>query len=163
MFNVGFGATEEEAAEAKRREKNAHVPCSDMDVPADIAPDQFDALLLERIECIMHDVAELNAIVTKAPSDVIDEYLESVQSSLTAIWDPIDDLWQSLHDESDLGPAGGSLSGWLIRRQRLGQEMKWEIRVQAAQVLGTTPARLAIYRSEASRGDLDLLSAGILS
>src|SRR5436853_344555 len=87
MLNVGFGATEEEAAAAKQRAKNAHVPCSDMDVPPDLTSEQFDALLLERLECIMHDVAELNAIVAKAPSDVIDEYVESVQSSLTTIWD----------------------------------------------------------------------------
>lgn len=122
--NVGFGASEEGAAATKQREKDAHVPCSDMDVPTDLTSEQFDALLLERIECIMHDVAKLNALVSKAPPKVVDEYVESVQSSLTAIWNPVDDLWQSLHDESDLGPAGGSISGWLIRRQRLGQEMK---------------------------------------
>jgi hypothetical protein len=118
--NVGHGATEEEAREAKRRSKIAQVPFGKVAIPQEFSDAEFDKMLLARIECMMHDVMELNTIAASAPGSVPAGYVDSVRTALYEMWVTVDEIWQSLHDRSELGEAGGTLVGWLMRMQRTG-------------------------------------------
>ena len=118
MINYGIGKTEDQARADLRRKKIDALPVVDLEVPKDLAPEEFDLLIRERALRVLKDLTELNTLVIQAPAGVTGDYCDAVRMSVREIWERAHPIWQSTYDK--VPGQNGTVDGWFLRQLRLG-------------------------------------------
>lgn len=121
MIMAGYGHNLADAKEALREEKRSLVPAAKVTLPECLTPEIIDAEIDRRLTCLLWDVAEVKSVILQAGDILPRPYRQSALMSLYELWCVGDDLYQSLHDLEELGAAGGTLVGILLRKRRLGE------------------------------------------